>query len=128
MLSSTCDFFDVSDSISVKINCFYSEVFKLEDDGELDFVDGNFEQFEVDGIGVFEGATKEMVQKGITGKMWYKLPYKDISEKTPLFDNNKAHCLELPCPIAYRCFLYPVSSLFLRLDFSVTNQFFSYEP
>ena len=87
------------------------------------------EQFEVDGIGVFEGITKEMmVQKSIPGKMSYKLPYKDISKKTPLFDNNKAHCLELPCPIAYCCFLHPVSFLFLCLDFSVTNQIFFYEP
>ena len=112
----------------MKINCFHSGVFKLEDDGELNFVDGILEQFEVDGIGVFECVTKEMVYKGITGKMRYKLPYKDISEKTPLFDNKKAYSLELPCPIAYCCFLHPISFLFLCLDFSATNQIFSYEP
>ncbi|KAF3564858.1 hypothetical protein DY000_02014014 [Brassica cretica] len=104
----------MSDSISVKINCFHSGVFKLEDDGELNFVDGILEQFEVDGIGVFECVTKEMVYKGITGKMRYKLPYKDISEKTPLFDNNKAHWLELPCPL-----LIVVSSTQFHFSFSV---------
>lgn len=71
----------------MKINCFHSGVFRVEDDRELNFVDRILEQFEVDGIGFFEGVMKEMVQKGVRGKMWYNLPYEDISDRTPLFDN-----------------------------------------
>ncbi|KAF2539407.1 hypothetical protein F2Q68_00021169 [Brassica cretica] len=77
----------MNDPVSVKINFFHSGVFTFEEDGKLNFVNGLLEQFVVDGIVIFEDLTKEMIQKGIMEKMWYKLPYEDILDKKPLFDN-----------------------------------------
>ncbi|KAH0914793.1 hypothetical protein HID58_029239 [Brassica napus] len=76
------------DSISVKINCFHSGVFKTED-GKLNYVDGLLEQFEVDGDAAYEECRK-IIGKIITmGRMWYKLPFEDISEKKELLENDE---------------------------------------
>ncbi|KAH0902434.1 hypothetical protein HID58_041937, partial [Brassica napus] len=68
------------DSISVKINGFHSGVFKAED-GKLNYVDGLLEQFEVNGDAAYEEVRKIIVKIVRVGRMWYKLPFEDISEK-----------------------------------------------
>ncbi|XP_013589511.1 PREDICTED: uncharacterized protein LOC106297921 [Brassica oleracea var. oleracea] len=79
----------MSDSIPVKINCFHSGVFKYDEDGKLYYVDGFMDQFEVNGDEVFEEFLKIMVLKVSVGRMWYKLPYEDISEKKELLENGE---------------------------------------
>ncbi|RIA04503.1 hypothetical protein BRARA_K01256, partial [Brassica rapa] len=79
----------MSDSIPVKINCFHSGVFKYDEDGKLNYVDGFMDQFEVNGDEVFEECLKIIVLKVSVGKMWYKLPYEDISEKKELLKNGE---------------------------------------
>ncbi|KAL0787313.1 hypothetical protein Bca101_003559 [Brassica carinata] len=79
----------MSDSIPVKINCFHSGVFKYDEDGKLNYVDGFMDQFEVNGDEVFEEFLKIMVLKVSVGRMWYKLPYEDISEKKELLENEE---------------------------------------
>ncbi|XP_013639243.1 PREDICTED: uncharacterized protein LOC106344401 [Brassica oleracea var. oleracea] len=77
-----------SDSISVKINCFHSGVFKAED-GKLNYVDGLLEQFEVDGDAAYEEVQKIIVKIFRVGRMWYKLPFEDISEKKELLEDDE---------------------------------------
>ncbi|KAF3608161.1 hypothetical protein DY000_02047375 [Brassica cretica] len=79
----------MSDSIPVKINCFHSGVFKYDEDGKLNYVDGFMDQFEVNGDEVFEEFLKIIVLKVSVGRMWYKLPYEDISEKELLENGEK---------------------------------------
>ncbi|KAJ4899983.1 Uncharacterized protein Rs2_13934 [Raphanus sativus] len=79
----------MSDSILVKINCFHSGVFKDDEDGKLNYVDGLLEQFEVNGDAAYEEVLKIIVQKISVGRMWYKLPYEDISEKKDGEKNKK---------------------------------------
>ncbi|XP_013694127.2 uncharacterized protein LOC106398073 [Brassica napus] len=79
----------MSDSIPVKINCFHSGVFKYDEDGKLNYVDGFMDQFEVNGDEVFEEFLKIIVLKVSVGRMWYKLPYEDISEKKELLENGE---------------------------------------
>ncbi|KAF2611922.1 hypothetical protein F2Q70_00012971 [Brassica cretica] len=57
----------MSDSIPVKINCFHSGVFKNDEDGRLNYVDGFM----------------------VWGECGYKLPYEDISEKELLENGEK---------------------------------------
>ncbi|KAF2585177.1 hypothetical protein F2Q70_00035187 [Brassica cretica] len=57
-----------SDSISVKINCFHSGVFKAED-GKLNYVDGLLEQFEVNGDAAYEEVRKIIVKIVRVGRM-----------------------------------------------------------
>ncbi|WZZ46340.1 hypothetical protein YC2023_042599 [Brassica napus] len=78
----------MSDSIPVKINCFHSGVFKNDEDGKLNYVDGFMDQFEVNRDAVYEEFLKIIVLKVSVGRMWYKLPYEDISEKE-LLENGK---------------------------------------
>ena len=63
-------------------------MFKTED-GKLNYVDGLLEQFEVDGDAAYEECRK-IIGKIITmGRMWYKLPFEDISEKKELLENDE---------------------------------------
>ncbi|KAF2541458.1 hypothetical protein F2Q68_00031472 [Brassica cretica] len=78
----------MSDSISVKINCFHSGVFETED-GKLNYVDGLLDQFEVDGDAAYEEVRKIIVKIVRVGRMWYKLPFEDISEKKELLENDE---------------------------------------
>ncbi|KAH0825842.1 hypothetical protein HID58_090209 [Brassica napus] len=71
----------MSDSISVKINCFHSGVFETED-GKLNY-------FEVDGDAAYEEVRKIIVKIVRVGRMWYKLPFEDISEKKELLENDE---------------------------------------
>ncbi|KAF3585256.1 hypothetical protein F2Q69_00026812 [Brassica cretica] len=77
-----------SDSISVKNNCFHSGVFKAED-GKLNYVDGLLEQFEVDGDAAYEEVRKIIVNIVRVGRMWYKLPFEDISEKKEFLEDDE---------------------------------------
>ncbi|KAF3507173.1 hypothetical protein F2Q69_00008872 [Brassica cretica] len=79
----------MSDSIPVKINCFHSGVFKNDEDGKLNYVDGFMDQFEVNGDAVYEEFLKIIVLKVSVGRMWYKLPYEDISENELLENGEK---------------------------------------
>ena len=82
----------MSDTISVKINCFFGGVFKKDDeDGKLNYVNGLLEQFEVDGDAVYDEVMKKMIKVVSKGKMWYKLPYEDISEKKDLSENGEVN-------------------------------------
>ncbi|XP_048624121.1 uncharacterized protein LOC106383428 [Brassica napus] len=47
------------------------------------------DQFEVNGDEVFEEFLKIIVLKVSVGRMWYKLPYEDISEKKKLLENGE---------------------------------------
>ncbi|KAG5402095.1 hypothetical protein IGI04_016702 [Brassica rapa subsp. trilocularis] len=82
----------MSDTISVKINCFFGGVFKKDDeDGKLNYVNGLLEQFEVDGDAVYDEVMKKMVKVVSKGKIWYKLPYEDISKKKDLSENGEVN-------------------------------------
>ncbi|KAH0860827.1 hypothetical protein HID58_089088 [Brassica napus] len=56
---------------------------------KLNYVDGFMDQFEVNGDEVFEEFLKIIVLKVSVGRMWYKLPYEDISEKKKLLENGE---------------------------------------
>ena len=60
-------------------------MFKAED-GKLNYVDGLLEQFEVDGDAAYEEVRKIIVKIVRVGRMWYKLPFEDISEKKELLE------------------------------------------
>ena len=64
-------------------------MFKYDEDGKLNYVDGFMDQFEVNGDEVFEEFLKIIVLKVSVGRMWYKLPYEDISEKKELLENGE---------------------------------------
>ncbi|KAG2333758.1 hypothetical protein Bca4012_016634 [Brassica carinata] len=81
--------FCYSDSVSAKINCFHSGVFTNGDDGKLNYVDGLLEQFEVDSDGTYEEVFKIIGQIVSVERMWYKLPYEDISDKKELLENGE---------------------------------------
>ncbi|KAH0862442.1 hypothetical protein HID58_079653 [Brassica napus] len=68
----------MSDLILVKINCFHPGMFKNEEDGKLNYVNGFLEQLEVDGDAKFS-----------VEKIWYMLTYEDILEKKDLVENRE---------------------------------------
>ena len=64
-------------------------MFKYDEDGKLNYVDGFMDQFEVNGDEVFEEFLKIIVLKVSVGRMWYKLLYEDILEKKELLENGE---------------------------------------
>ncbi|XP_010450210.1 PREDICTED: uncharacterized protein LOC104732376 [Camelina sativa] len=62
-------------------------------DGVLNYVDGVVCTLEVDSVTIFEDVLMSMLEKRIKhiGKMWYKLPFEDLSDRKPLWENVDAN-------------------------------------
>lgn len=87
-----CFFLFCSADVKVKVNCHHSGQFKTEDEG-LKYVGGVAEVFEVDSYLIFEEVLMKMLDKGVNviGKMWYKLPFEDLSDRRPLWEDVDAN-------------------------------------
>lgn len=71
----------------MKVNCYHSGQFKTEKGG-LYYVDGVVDVVEVNSITIFGDVVLKMLEKRIDiGKMWYKLPFEDVEDKKPLWEN-----------------------------------------
>ncbi|KAL0793454.1 hypothetical protein Bca101_064831 [Brassica carinata] len=77
-------------SVSVKVNCFHSGRFKEE--GGLCYVGGAVDEFELDADSLFTNLVMKMFEKSIVlGKLWFKLPFHDLEDKKPLWENVEAN-------------------------------------
>ncbi|XP_010430729.1 PREDICTED: uncharacterized protein LOC104714967 [Camelina sativa] len=82
----------MSEKIKVKVKCHHSGIFKT-DGGVLNYVDGKVEVVEVDSVTIFEDVLIYLLEKQVKniGKMWYKLPFEELSDRMPLFKNVDAN-------------------------------------
>ncbi|XP_020886130.1 uncharacterized protein LOC110229723 [Arabidopsis lyrata subsp. lyrata] len=80
-------YFD-SQKITVKVKCHHPGCFKTEG-GVLSYGDGIVDVLEVDSLTIFEDVVMYLVAKdnNNVGRMWYKLPYEDMSDRIPLWEN-----------------------------------------
>ncbi|KAH0940184.1 hypothetical protein HID58_007645 [Brassica napus] len=77
-------------SVSVKVKCFHSGRFK--DEGGLCYVDGTVDEFELDADSLFTNLVMKMFEKRIViGKLWFKLPFHELEDRKPLFENVEAN-------------------------------------
>ncbi|CAL9221016.1 unnamed protein product, partial [Arabidopsis halleri] len=78
--------------IKVKVNCHHSGLFKI-DGGVLVYADGVVEVLQVDSITIFQDVVLHLLEKRIKniGRMWYKLPFEDLSDRQPLWENVDAN-------------------------------------
>ncbi|CAE6241248.1 unnamed protein product [Arabidopsis arenosa] len=78
----------MSQKITVKVKCHHSGCFKTEG-GVLSYGDGIVDVLEVDSLTIFEDVVMHLVAKDSNnvGRMWYKLPYEDVSDRIPLWEN-----------------------------------------
>lgn len=85
-------FFSCREKISVKVNCHHSGEFKLLG-GVLDYVEGVVDVLEVDSVRIFEDVLLYMVEKQIkhVGRIWYKLPFEEVSDRKSLWENIDAN-------------------------------------
>ncbi|CAH8263587.1 unnamed protein product [Arabidopsis lyrata] len=82
----------MSRNITVKVYCHHSSKFRPIG-GVLEYVDGTVEKFKVDSITIFQDVVLKMLEKRVKnlGKMWYKLPFEDVSDRKPLWEDVDAN-------------------------------------
>lgn len=81
-----------SENITVKVNCHHSGQFITNAEG-LQYADGVVEVFEVESNLIFQDVLMKMLDKGVNviGRMWYKLPFEDLFDRRPLWENVDAN-------------------------------------
>ncbi|KAF2604678.1 hypothetical protein F2Q70_00027175 [Brassica cretica] len=80
--------FLISDEdLVVKVKCYHSGKFEKKE-AIVDYVDGEVTMFEVDYNCVFTSLVSKLTERNIvTGKVWFKLPYENIEDRKPLWEN-----------------------------------------
>ncbi|CAD5327569.1 unnamed protein product [Arabidopsis thaliana] len=82
----------MSEKIRVRVKCHHSGEFKTEN-GVLTYGDGVVEILEVDSFTIFEDVLMHLVAKDIKNvwRMWFKLPYEEVSDRMALWENVDAN-------------------------------------
>ncbi|KAH0853581.1 hypothetical protein HID58_090230, partial [Brassica napus] len=75
------------EDLVVKVKCYHSGKFEKKE-AIVDYVDGEVTMFEVDYNCVFTSLVSKLTERNIvTGKVWFKLPYENIEDRKPLWEN-----------------------------------------
>ncbi|CAL9221253.1 unnamed protein product, partial [Arabidopsis halleri] len=107
--------------ITVKVKCHHSGCFKTEG-GVLSYGDGIVDVLEVDSLTIFEDVVMHLVAKDSNnvGRMWYKLPYEDVSDRIPLWENVEENKKKL---VVKACRMGEVDIYFERpIEYSINEE------